>query len=102
MTKTVTFHPKQGIRIPAKFLREAGFKEKKVFILKVKTPGIHITPQKQRVEEEKDWLDEALETPEGKAYFREIIAEAQEDIKKGRLYPVEEVFTEIHKERERK
>ena len=95
MLKTVTFHPKQGIRIPAQFLREAGFKEKKVFVIHIKTPVIHITPQEQIIEGKKDWLDEALETPSGKAYFIERVEEAEREYKEGKTRPIEELFKEL-------
>lgn len=98
MTKTVTFHPKQGIRIPAKTLRDAGFTPKNAFVIKINTPIINIIPQKYNDE---DWLDEALETPEGKAYFRQRIAEAEREYKAGKLHNIEDVFAEIDAEREK-
>ena len=96
MTQTLTFHPKFGIRIPAKILREAGFQPKKTFVIKINTPIINIIPQQyEEIEEEKDWLDEALETKEGKAYFREIIQETQEEYKAGKMQPIENLFKEL-------
>lgn len=76
MTTTLTFHPKFGIRIPAATLREAGFQPKKTFVIKINTPIINIIPQKYE-EEEKDWLDEALETEEAQAYFEERIRQVE-------------------------
>lgn len=95
-TKTIKFHPKQGIRIPAKILYDAGFSPQKAFVIKINTPIINIIPEKYEAEEEeKDWLDEALETPEGKAYFQERAEEAEREYKEGKTRPIEELFKEL-------
>ncbi len=98
MTQTLTFHPKFGLRIPSKTLREAGFQPKKTFVIKINTPIINIIPQQYDDDKEKDWLDEALETEEGKAYFNERIAEADIEYKEGKLHNIEDVFAEIDAE----
>lgn len=74
-TKAIKFHPKQGIRIPAKTLYDAGFTPQKAFVIKINTPIINIVPECYEAEEEKDWLDKALETEEGRAFFDERINE---------------------------
>ncbi len=95
MDTTLTFHPKQGIRIPAKTLLEAGFQPKKTFVVKINTPIINIIPQKFEEAEEKDWLDEALETKEGKEYFNERIRQVEAEYKAGKGGPIEELFKEL-------
>ena len=102
MTQTLTFHPKFGLRIPAKTLREAGFQPKKTFVIKINTPIINIIPQKYEEEDEKDWLDELLKDPIAQKNFELIVKEAEEDIKAGRVYSADEVFAEIKRERSRK
>ncbi|HCA67000.1 MAG: hypothetical protein UW39_C0005G0036 [Parcubacteria group bacterium GW2011_GWC2_44_17] len=99
MTTTLTFHPKLGLRIPAKTLREAGFQPKKTFVITMNTPIIHIIPQQHDDEKEKDWLDEVLKTPEGKAYFNARADEASREYKDGKLHNIEDVFAEIEAER---
>lgn len=102
-TKTIKFHPKQGIRIPAKTLYDAGFTPQNAFVIRINTPVINIIPEKYEVEEEeKDWLDEALETREGKAYFQERAEEAEREYKEGKLHKIEDVFDEIKAERRKK
>ncbi|MEK9165306.1 MAG: hypothetical protein AAB525_00390 [Patescibacteria group bacterium] len=104
MTKAVRFHPKQGLRIPASFLRGAGFKEQEEYVIRVSTPIINIIPIKYdagQEAEEKDWFDEAIETPKGKAYFKKVIDKAERDIKAGRLYSADAVFSEIKQERKK-
>ena len=95
MDTTLTFHPKQGIRIPAKTLLEAGFQPKKTFVVKINTPIINIIPEMYEEAEEKDWLDEALETKEGKAYFRSRIEIAEKEYREGKTRPIEELFDEL-------
>ena len=77
-------------------MREAGFQPKKTFVIKINTPIINIIPQQyEEIEEEKDWLDEALETEEGKEYFRELIQEAEKEYREGKTRPIEELFQEL-------
>ena len=99
MTQTLTFHPKQGIRIPAKTLLDAGFQPKKTFVVKINTPIINIIPEMYDEAEEKDWLDELLEDPIAQKNFDKILKKAEEDIKIGRVYSAEKVFAAIKKER---
>lgn len=95
MTKTITFHPKLGLRIPAKILREAGFQPKRAFVIKINTHIINLIPECYEAGEEKDWLDEALETPEGKAYFQERVEEVEREYREGKTRPIEELFKEL-------
>lgn len=64
------------------------------YVIKINTPIINIIPQKYE-EEENDWLDEALETPEGKAYFDERIRQVEKERKAGKGRPIEELFKEL-------
>lgn len=65
------------------------------YVIKINTPIINIIPQKYEEEEENDWLDEALETPEGQAYFDERIRQVEEERKAGKGRPIEELFKEL-------
>ena len=102
MTTTITSHPKYGIRIPARFLKEAGIPTNRKYVIKINTPIINIIPQKYEEEDEKDWLDELLKDPIAQKNFELIVKEAEEDIKAGRVYSADEVFAEIKRERSRK
>ncbi|MBI4359746.1 MAG: hypothetical protein HY564_01460 [Candidatus Jacksonbacteria bacterium] len=93
MTQTLTFHPKLGLRIPAQTLREAGFTAKKyvVKINAVNVPVINIIPSIYKNLEEDDWMNapEVIEELERRA------RDAEEDIKAGKIKPIEELFREL-------
>ncbi len=95
MTTTITSHQKYGIHIPAPFLKEAGMPTNRKYVIKINTPIINIIPQKYEEEEGKDWFDEALETEDGKAYFRELVQEAEKEYHEGKTRPIEELFQEL-------
>lgn len=91
MTQTLTFHPKFGIRIPAKTLREAGFQPKKTFVLKINTPIINIIPKVYENLAEDDWMNE----PEVIEELERRARDAEDDIKSGNIRPIEELFREF-------
>ena len=96
----VKFHPKQGLRIPAPFLRQAGFKEKEEYVIKISTPIINIIPIEYRIdqtdqEEEKDWFDELLENPIARKNFDRILEETEQEYKEGKLQPIENLFKKL-------
>lgn len=95
MTQTITITKNKDLRIPWQVLEKAGFPVGE-FRLSIKKPSIFIMPVKKiKKEEEKDWLDEALETPEGKAYFQQRVKEARKEYREGKTRPIEELFKEF-------
>lgn len=94
MTQTITIAKNQdlNLRIPWKVLKKADFPVGE-FKLSIKKPAIFIVPQQE--EEKKDWFDEALETAEGKAYFKQRVKEAQKEYQEGKTRPIEELFLEL-------
>lgn len=101
MTKTIKFHPKQGLKISPAILRQAGFPEKEEYVVKLNIPIINIIPANYTIGKglETDWFDELLEEPIARENFQKIIKQAEKDIQKGNLQKAEDVFAEIKKER---
>ena len=91
MDTTLTFHPKQGIRIPAKTLLDAGFQPKKTFVVKINTPIINIIPRIYTDLADDDWMNapEVIEELERRA------RDAEDDIKNGNDKPIEDLFRDF-------
>ena len=91
MTTTITSHPKYGIRIPATFLKKAGIPTNRKYVIKINAPIINIMPRVYEDLEEDDWMNapEVIEELERRA------RDAEEQIKIGKIKPIDELFREF-------
>ena len=90
MTKTITFTQNQDIRIPWKLFQQAHFPLSKKFNIVIRKRVIYITPAEDNGEEE-DWM----QAPEVIIELERRAAEAEKEIKKGKVRPIEALFKKL-------